>query len=363
MWAEATTGCLDEWAEATTGCLRDEVGSKTVFQIIMQNPDAPSVPTIQGNIYRFYAMGCRKPIYYAVLMSLVVVIQVVAPCAMAIAFFDNFIRSGKIQVVRFADGGYRDVHHVLLRVMRFSFFVCFAAKALDTLHSDQMTRHKLRHLLKLIDFNNEIAKVPRRAVRVNYMLGLLKAKGKFNGIAQVAFEEKWFRADFIINTLVVIVCCFDMWMSMVTSVDVKGVVFDALSLCFLFSLDDVASELGFLTDDDWPAASLGNRYAAEKMKLEEYTEGCLIKEENVVEDNTNSPARFAENSLTATLWKERQENKAFRHLRKGQVMVGITYQWDAAFEYLNRLLFCLFCIASLLLLFVDLIGDTAQTDV
>merc|ERR1712217_582462 len=50
--------------------------------------------------------------------------------------------------------------------------------------------------------------------------------------------------------------CVDMFLVMGTSDTVQDVCMDALGLAFLYNLDDVGGDLGFLDEDDWPGLQL-----------------------------------------------------------------------------------------------------------
>mmetsp|Transcript_96559 Transcript_96559/g.186198 ORF Transcript_96559/g.186198 Transcript_96559/m.186198 type:complete len:128 (+) Transcript_96559:1-384(+) len=55
-----------------------------------------------------------------------------------------------------------------------------------------------------------------------------------------------------VNNWMVIVCTLDAYMIIGASRTPADLLLDSLALLFLFNLDDVAGDLGFVDEDDWP---------------------------------------------------------------------------------------------------------------
>jgi len=62
--------------------------------------------------------------------------------------------------------------------------------------------------------------------------------------------------DAIMNMWVITWCCLDVFLVIGSSQSPSSVLMDALSLVFLYNLDDVGGDLGFVNEDDWPGSRL-----------------------------------------------------------------------------------------------------------
>jgi len=69
--------------------------------------------------------------------------------------------------------------------------------------------------------------------------------------------EKYLFAGALINCWVVVWCCLDTVIIMGSSRRPGDVIFDALGLLFLYNLDDISGDLGFVDGDDFPGEKLG----------------------------------------------------------------------------------------------------------
>eukprot|EP00747_Dinoflagellata_sp_TGD_P044428 gnl/TRDRNA2_/TRDRNA2_143267_c1_seq1.p1 gnl/TRDRNA2_/TRDRNA2_143267_c1~~gnl/TRDRNA2_/TRDRNA2_143267_c1_seq1.p1 ORF type:complete len:276 (+),score=26.57 gnl/TRDRNA2_/TRDRNA2_143267_c1_seq1:48-830(+) len=54
--------------------------------------------------------------------------------------------------------------------------------------------------------------------------------------------------------------CVDSYLVLVSAGTVKDVLFDALGLAFLYNLDDIGGDMGFVNNDDWPGLQLSWLY-------------------------------------------------------------------------------------------------------
>merc|ERR1712232_127479 len=90
--------------------------------------------------------------------------------------------------------------------------------------------------------------------------------------------------DGLINTWVICWCCLDVFLVVGPSNSPTDVLMDALGLIFLYNLDDVSGDLGFIDADDWPGLRLAWIYkeivhpCADEIFDEDKLdiEGCII---------------------------------------------------------------------------------------
>jgi len=66
----------------------------------------------------------------------------------------------------------------------------------------------------------------------------------------------WLSMSAFVNCWVLLWSCLDMYVVVGASVGPQDLVMDALGLLFLQNLDDVGSDLGFISADDWPGLRL-----------------------------------------------------------------------------------------------------------
>lgn len=69
--------------------------------------------------------------------------------------------------------------------------------------------------------------------------------------------ESMLYLDVFMNCWVVFWCTMDAYLLVGSSRTMKDVLFDSLSLLFLYNLDDVSGDLGFVNADDWDGLRLG----------------------------------------------------------------------------------------------------------
>ncbi|CAE7562275.1 POFUT2 [Symbiodinium sp. CCMP2456] len=77
-------------------------------------------------------------------------------------------------------------------------------------------------------------------------------------LKEVKFE--WLYAGRIMNCLVVIECSVIVYFAFVLSETPMDVLFNSMAVTFLYNLDDIGGEMGFLGDDDWDGEELGKLY-------------------------------------------------------------------------------------------------------
>merc|ERR1740138_1604670 len=69
--------------------------------------------------------------------------------------------------------------------------------------------------------------------------------------------ERFLYLGAFVDCWTVLWCCASCYIVVGTSGSVQDVLFDSLSLLFLYNLDEVGGDLGFVDEDDWPGARLG----------------------------------------------------------------------------------------------------------
>merc|ERR1712224_526293 len=72
--------------------------------------------------------------------------------------------------------------------------------------------------------------------------------------------EFWLFFGALVNCWVVIWSCLDMYVVVGASESPQDLLLDALGLLFLYRLDDVGGDLGFVDQDDWPGRRLAWLY-------------------------------------------------------------------------------------------------------
>jgi len=206
-----------------------------------RNMQAPNEP-IDGNIYRYWAFGFQSSSKFTTLTQIAVVtIQVLAPIAI---FIDMF---GRLHVECLHIGlrewvppeGRRPVVHVLQRLLAFLFLAGFVANAARMIATDGRQSARAKWLVRVVQF---------RLQRANLDLDAFNKQ----------LKQLWFKVDATVNGLSMFVSCLDLLLIMSADSSPRDVVFDAMSLLFIFNLDDIGGGLGLLGYEDWPAQELGN---------------------------------------------------------------------------------------------------------
>jgi hypothetical protein len=235
---------------------------------VLKSVEFPTAEPINGNIYRYWAFGLRQPVMFVSSAQFaVMLIQLLAP--LAICYEAAYtIRDNEINL------GFGDWHQDPLstdsaisfyskRVLALLFVFCFVVNAYRTHMQDTVAWRKSYHLLQLM-MELKQARVKQfymdreRGIYIGREVDeeIQKAEEKATRFQQ-SIQWGWLYADSYINGFTMILCCCGMLLCMAAAGTAKDVVFDSVSLLFLFSLDDLASELGFITSEDWPSQELG----------------------------------------------------------------------------------------------------------
>lgn len=113
-------------------------------------------------------------------------------------------------------------------------------------------------------------------LKVDRIINILNYNGRMRDTCDL-----WLKVGAFMNSWVIFWLCLDVFLVLGTSGSVVEVIFDALALAFLYNLDDVASDLRFVDDDDWPGLQLAwvdkniGEVAAEFQDIDE-TEPSII---------------------------------------------------------------------------------------
>lgn len=94
----------------------------------------------------------------------------------------------------------------------------------------------------------------------------------------------------VINCWCVFWCCLAAGLAIGNCRSPKDAAFDALALLFLYNLDDIDGDLGFVSKDDWPGLRLGWIY--EEMVKENFPEGLEPGEDPDDDQNTECMHNF-----------------------------------------------------------------------
>lgn len=86
-------------------------------------------------------------------------------------------------------------------------------------------------------------------------LDVLNPKFRMTGLSFLYF-------DALINNWVVCWCCVDVFLVIGGASAPADVLMNALGLMFLYNLDDVGGDLGFVNEDDWPGQRLAWIYTS-----------------------------------------------------------------------------------------------------
>lgn len=69
-------------------------------------------------------------------------------------------------------------------------------------------------------------------------------------------SEAWLAIGAFTNCWVVLWCCLDAIVVIGASMDPKCILFDSLGLLFVYNLDDIGGDFGFVSENDWPGDCL-----------------------------------------------------------------------------------------------------------
>jgi len=210
---------------------------------------------IQGNLYSYLALRGfgdssglfqekASPILY-VGLSLVILVQAIAPICVLHYGFRHMHFSDNVLGFREWCSASEALHSACNvdisygRILGLLFIVLFCVNGIYVMRKDTEETIKIIHLMEA--FKVVAWSRPQR----------FKPPAEF-----------WLWLGAFVNCWCLVMCALCMWPLFVMSQDVpKDVVFDALGLTFLYNLDDISGEFGFL-DGMWDADQFGDIYGA-----------------------------------------------------------------------------------------------------
>jgi len=114
----------------------------------------------------------------------------------------------------------------------------------------------------------------------------------------------------LVNCWVVVWSCVDMYVVVGASMSPQDLLMDALGLLFLYNLDDIGGDLGFIDEDDWPSLRIAWIYNElvqpwpDESKDENYAHYDLYRAKDMTgfdEDHLDLMGRFFLGLYNATL--------------------------------------------------------------
>jgi len=205
---------------------------------------------ISGNIYRYWALGgffggifsddvehfMRKTFG----MLACATIQFVAPLAVIIStMFSIDWTHVAIGTSPWYSRTHKEefgVSHLLARILGLIFIVAYTLWALEKLQGERQDWLKLKSLFNIYE---------------------AQQTGRTSGYCKTSAAKFFLNVGPAINCLTYCNCLIAMALLLKLSESPKDVVFDSLSLLFLIKLDDMDSDLGLLSADDWSKAEMG----------------------------------------------------------------------------------------------------------
>lgn len=70
----------------------------------------------------------------------------------------------------------------------------------------------------------------------------------------------WLWIGPFMDCLLVVQCCVIVYLTFITAATPIDVVYDALAVTFLYNLDDIGGDMGFLSEEDWDEDAVGKEY-------------------------------------------------------------------------------------------------------
>ena len=227
----------------------DAIDTATNFRELMEYSAAnkkdrdadEEVMPIPGNMYRWWGLGIMVQWYSVQNIGLLFIFaaQAFAPPACII---NNLYRmdwdNWKIGVDDW--NMYHGVSNFSKHVVATIFLFMFTLNGMMVIKSERIASMKIGAMLE------------RKALDPQY-------------VRDVSYV--WLTVGRIMNCVVVLECCVITYFSFVLSDTPMDVLFNAMAVTFLYNLDDIAGEMGFLGDEDWDGEELGKLYYWEVFDL------------------------------------------------------------------------------------------------
>lgn len=257
-------------------------------EVLIQQNWLGKIEALPGNIYRIGAFGrladlqrktAHKTLGRVFGWVAVWLVQVVGPPAIWLSVvFAWGIQADMKFHWRNWDMELYDWHHIALtKTLALVFQICFVLNGLYVVMQNRDDWRKIHCIIRYMKHYNR----------------------------DMNFGYRYFMyLGALTNCWVVLWCCADTVVVLGSSQSPKDVLFDSLGLLFLYNLDDIGGELGFVSDSDWPGARLGWIYSemvAENWHLEE-AGSRKTKESEFVEENQGAGGQFVMWVFNFTIW-------------------------------------------------------------
>jgi len=197
----------------------------------------------------------------------VMVVQIMGPPAVLVwslyAIIWDDVKFG-LGSWEYIPGSYhKGISNLSARLLAFLFLFVFILNGIYVIRDDKKTAEKIWYMVSALD------------------------EGK--GQSAVTVNRFWLRAGAIINSWCIVLSAACMLPCFTLSRNPKDVIFDAFALLFLFRLDDVTGDLGFL-DDHWDSEMFGAffEYLRSEKELQDQVEPIDSESVSAESDIDNS---------------------------------------------------------------------------
>ncbi|CAE7937819.1 unnamed protein product [Symbiodinium necroappetens] len=231
----------EEPAEEIGGTFEYADNFREMMMYSAEDKKADTFVPIAGNTYRFWGLGIPEHRFttqnFGVLSILLV--QVLSPPACII--YNLYKLDWEGWHFGLSDWYYipnsdeHGVSNLSKHIVATAFLIMFTLNGAMVVDNERIASLKITALLD--------------APAIKHKPGFLKDVNLF-----------WLNVGRVLNCVVVIECCLIVYFAFVLSENPMDVVFNALAVTFLYNLDDIGGETGFLTEDDWDGDELGKIY-------------------------------------------------------------------------------------------------------
>jgi len=242
--------------------------AQVLHKISRLAPEGHDWSPIIGNVYRFWAFGCRKPSLLDVIsIRMVVIIQILAP--ITLLYWTgrriDWARSD-VELLKFIPGSYtHGLNHVFSIFLELFFIWCIALKCIKTLRSS-------------LDED----------VRLHLLFTDLSKRYSDPGI--LSRSRFWLLIDRFVEAYINISCLMAMLLLTVMAENPKDVVYDAFGVLFLFNLHRVSGDLAFIGEEDFDSRMIGELAARVGIKRGDLNTDCSIRTGSEADDLRQSRA-------------------------------------------------------------------------
>jgi len=220
--------------------LDDAQNFRELMAYSAQDKKAENFMPIAGNMYRYWGLGILEKFYSIQNMGMFMIFaaQLLAPPACIV---NNLYRmdwshwafgvSDWMYIHGSKDHGISNLSkHIVATI----FLTMFCLNGAMIIHQESIASMKITAMLLKIEQD-----------RPEYLQDV---------------KWGWLIMGRLMNCMVVIECCVIVYFSFVLSDTPMDVLFNSMAVTFLYNLDDIDGEMGFLTDEDWDGDELGKLY-------------------------------------------------------------------------------------------------------